>query len=140
MKVRTRPLLAVAALLTGTLVPLAAPAAADTGPEPLAMAGFAQVVADEAHGRLFLSPGLQGNGVRVTDLQGGSPTTIDGLPGATGMTLTPDGASLWVALPGVGALKRVDTATLAVVQTIGVPTGQCPGDVAVVGDRLVYGH
>jgi hypothetical protein len=28
----------------------------------------------------------------------------------------------------------------AVTQTITASTGQCPGDVAVVGDRLVYGH
>lgn len=140
VKVRTRPLLLVAALLAGTVVPLAAPAAADTGPVPLGMASFARIVADEAHGRLFLSPGLRGTGVRVTDLQGGGATTIDGLPGATGMALAPDGRSLWVALPGIGALKRVDTGTLVVTQTIAVPTGQCPGDVVVVGDRLVYGH
>ena len=105
MKVRTRPLLVAAALLAGALVPLAAPAAADTGPVPLGMASFADVVLDEAHGQLFLSPGPSGAGVRVTDLQGGSAQTLDGLPGATGMSLTPDGRSLWVALPGLGALS-----------------------------------
>ena len=127
-------------MLAGTLLPLAGPAAADTSPAPLAMTGFADLVVDEAHGQLFLSPGRSGTGVRVTDLQGGAARTIDGLPGATGMALTPDGRSLWVTLPTVGALARVDTQTLAVAQTIGVPTGQCPGDVTVVGARLVYGH
>lgn len=140
MLVRTRPLLLVAALLAGALPVLAAPASADSTPVPLGMSGFADLVADERHGQLFLSPGPSGTGVRVTDLQGGAGRTIDGLPGATGMALTPDGSSLWVALPKSGALKKVDTATLAVTQTIGLPTGQCPGDVAVVGTRLVYGH
>jgi len=121
-------------------VPLVTRAAADTGPVPLGLAGFARIVADEAHGRLFLSPGLRGTGVRVTDLRGGGASTIDGLPGATGMALAPHGRSLWVALPGSGALKKVDTATLEVTQTIAVPTGQCPGAKVVVGDRLVYGH
>ena len=140
LKVRRRPLLLAAALLAGTVVPLAAPAVADTGPAPLGMDSFADIVLDEAHGRLFLSAGRSGTGVRVTDLQGGAARTVDGLPGATGMALTPDSRSLWVALPGLGALKKVDTATLTVTQTIGLPTGQCPGDVAVVGNRLVYGH
>jgi hypothetical protein len=134
------PLALVAAVLAGTLVPLAAPAAADTGPVALGMSSFARIVADEARGHLFLSPGRSGSGVVVTDLNGAHVAKIDGLPAATGMALTPDGSSLWVALPGVGELKQIDTATLAVTKTIAVPAGQCPGDVAVVGDRLVYGH
>ena len=75
----------------------------------------------------------------MTDLQGGAVRTIDGLPGATGLALTPDGSSLWVAVPSMG-LARIDTTTLAVAQRITLPTGQCAGDVAVVGTRLVYGH
>lgn len=104
------------------------------------MTSFARVVADEARGHLFLSPGPEGTGVTVTELAGAPVTVLDGLPSATGMALTPDGRSLWVALPGMGALTRIDTATLEIAQTIAVPAGQCPGDVAVVGDRLVYGH
>jgi hypothetical protein len=95
---------------------------------------------DESRGHLFLSPGRSGSGVVVTDLAGARVATIDGLPNATGMALTPDGSSLWVALPGLGALKGIDTATLKVVDTIAVPTGQCPGDVPLAGDRLAYGH
>ena len=140
MLVRTRPLLLVAALLAGALPVLAGPASADSPPVPLSGTGFVDLVADERHGQLFLSSGSSGTGVRVTDLQGGAGRTIDGLAGAHGMALTPDGSSLWVALPSAGALKEVDTTTLAVTQTIGLPTGHCPGDVAVVGTRLVYGH
>lgn len=93
MSVRS-PLLLVAAVLAGALVPFATPAAADTGPVPLGMSSFARIVADEARGHLFLSPGRSGSGVVVTDLAGGRVATIDGLPAATGMALTPDGSAL----------------------------------------------
>ncbi len=102
MKVRTRPLLVAAALLAGALVPLAAPAAADTGPVPLGMASFTDLVADEPHGRLFLSSGSSNGAATGHRPAGGPARTIDGLAGAKGMALTPDGRSLWVALPSVG--------------------------------------
>ena len=75
----------------------------------------------------------------MTDLQGAPVQTVDGLPGATGLALTPNGSSLWVAVPSTG-LARIDTTTLAVTQRIILPTGQCAGDVAVVVARLVCGH
>lgn len=145
MTARSRYRLLITSVLSGalaaaSLVPLAATAQADAGPVPLGLTSFARIVVDEPRGHLFVSPGRSGSGVLVTDLQGGHVATVGSLPGATGLALTPDGASLWVALPTVGALSRVDTSSLQVVQTIALPTGQCPGDVAVVGTRLVYGH
>jgi hypothetical protein len=113
-------------------------ATADTGPTTLSLSSFAQIALDEAHGHLFLTAGSTGAGVTVTDLAGAPVTTVTAY-GATGMALTPDGASLWVASP-TGVLRRIDTTSLAVMQTIALPTGQCPGDVAVVGSRLVYGY
>lgn len=139
MKVRTRPLLLAAALLAGTVVPPAAPAAAETDPVPLGMSRLGRIVVDEVQSRIFLSPGPGGSGVRVTDLGGQPVATVDGLPDANGMALTADGRSLWVAVPSTG-LVRLSTATLAVEQTISLPTGHCAGDVAVSGSRLVYGH
>ena len=139
MKVRTRPLLVAAALLAGALVPLAAPAAADTGPVPLGMSRLGRIVVDEAHGLVFLSPGPGGSGVQVTDLGGQPVATLDGLPSANGMALTADARSLWVAVPSAG-LVRLSTTTLAVEQRIALPTGHCAGDVAISGSRLVYGH
>ena len=136
MKVRTRPLLLVAALLAGTVVPLTAPAAADTGPVPLGTKGFADIVVDEAHGRMFVSGGPSGPGVTVTDLEGRVVTTL-AFTGATGLALSPDGSRLWMAQPGLG-LASIDPATL-VAQERWQLDG-CPGDVAVVGDRLVYGY
>ncbi|MDQ3611116.1 MAG: hypothetical protein M4D85_05820 [Actinomycetota bacterium] len=138
MKFRTVPLLVM--MLLASLLPLAAPAQADTGPVALSESGFSRIVLDEARGQLFVSAGRYGDGVVVTDLSGNRIGLIEGLSAATGLTLTPDGGSLWVTLPTVGVLARVDTATRTVVQRITLPTGQCPGDVVVVGSRLVYGH
>ena len=137
MKVRTRPLLVAAALLAGALVPLAAPAAADTGPVPLGMSTFGDIVVDEAHGQVFLSGGPTGAGVTVTDLDGAVVATL-AFPGATGMALSPDGSRLWMAQPDVraGEHRPGDARSR---RSGGRSTG-CPGDVAVVGDRLVYGY
>jgi hypothetical protein len=135
MTLRARRTAAIV-LLAG-LVPVAA-ASADSGPTSLALTSVEQVVLDEARGHLFLTAGRTGAGVTVTDLTG-SPVTTVAAYGATGIALTPDGTSLWVASP-TGVLRRISTTTLSVVETIALPTGQCPGDLALTGSRLVYGY
>lgn|GEM_PF-1323028 len=133
--------LLVPALIAVSAVPLAAgSAAADSSPTPLAMTSFARIVVDQAHGHLFLSPGRSGSSLTVTDLAGTEVGRSGPIAGATGMALTPDGSSLWVAAAAGDALVRVDTSSLAVVQTVALPAGTCPGDVAVVGTRVVYGY
>lgn len=127
-------------LLVGATLPAGSPAHADSEGGVLPMPAFARLLADEAHGQLLLSPGPEGTGVEVTDLHGVHVTTVEGLPGATGLALTPDGAGAWVALPAAGQLARVDTATLTVTQRLSVPEGRCPEEVAVTADRLVYGY
>jgi hypothetical protein len=133
--------LLVPALIVVVAVPVAAgPAAADSSSAPLAMTSFARIVVDQAHGHLFLSPGRSGSALTVTDLAGTEVGRSGPIAGATGMALTPDGSSLWVAAAAGDALVRVDTSSLAVVQTVALPAGTCPGDVAVVGARVVYGY
>src|SRR3954469_3326156 len=128
----------VAVGVVAALLGLAVSATADTGPKALGISSFDQVVVDEAHGHLFLTAGRTGAGVTVTDLAGSTVTSVPAF-GATGLALTPDGRSLWTGSPS-GLLRRIDTVTLTVVETIALPTGQCPGDLAVVGTRLVYGY
>ena len=125
-----------------SVVPVAAAisAAADTPPTTLAMTSFSRIVVDQAHGHLFLAPGRTGSALTVTDLAGTQVGRSGPIAGPTGMALTPDGSSLWVAAASGDALVRVDTASLAVVQTVPLPAGTCPGDVAVVGTRVVYGY
>lgn len=134
-----RPRRLGAVLLAAAVLSTAAPAAADVDGDALPLPGFARLLADEPSGRLFLSPGAAGSAVEVTDLQGRHVATVTGLPGATGMALTPDRGSLWVALPTEGRLARVDTTTLTVAQTVALPAGECPSDVVLTGDQVVYG-
>ncbi len=92
---RARPLLLVAARLAGTVVPLAAPAAADSGPVPLGVSRLGRIVVEQAHSRVFLSWGPGGSGVQVIDLAGRRVATLGGLPDANGLALTQEGPSLW---------------------------------------------
>ena len=85
-----------------------------------------------AHDRLFLS----GNdAVRVLDGDGVLQSTLDGLAGAEGEAVSPDGATVYVALRASSQVAAVDTTTLAVRR---FATDPCPSDVALVGNRLFY--
>lgn len=68
-------MLLAAALVASTVVQLTAPAVADTGPAPL---GISRVVVDEAHSRVFVSPGPGSTGLSVTDLDGQPVATWTG--------------------------------------------------------------
>ncbi|MDT0466363.1 hypothetical protein [Streptomyces gibsoniae] len=84
---------AVALLLGMTAV--VGPGAADAHAAsdiPLPIAHFAHMVVDAPHGHLFISGGAGTDGILVTDLDGGNPTTIGGEPGATGLALSDDGS------------------------------------------------
>ena len=77
-----------------------------------------QVIADTAHGHLFISEGASpsyqlsptGSTILVTDLSGNPVATLPGPLGVDGMTLSPDGTTLYVAQDG--GVAAFSTATL----------------------------
>ena len=77
-----------------------------------------QVIADTAHGHLFISEGTSpsyepypaGSTILVTDPSGNPVATLPGPLGVDGMTLSPDGATLYVAKDG--GVAAFSTATL----------------------------
>src|ERR1700743_3182156 len=77
-----------------------------------------QVIADTAHGHLFISEGTSpsfepfpaGSTILVTDLSGNPVATLPGPLGGDGMTLSPDGTTLYVAEDG--GVAAFSTATL----------------------------
>jgi hypothetical protein len=102
----------------------------------IGLTGFRDIIVDEAHDHVFVS---QGNATLiVTDLQGVPLTTIEDLHGAAGMTLSPDGATLYVALSSGDAIAAVDTGTLEVA-TYPTGTASCPSDVAVTVGLVWFG-
>jgi YVTN family beta-propeller protein len=126
------PIVTLAAL---GLLP-AASAHADTI-KPLPIASFYQIVADTAHGHLFISQGSSSySHIIVTNLAGQQVTAIAGQDGVTGIALSPNGKTLYAALGSAHAVSAIDTATLK--QTASYPIGNAntPVDVAVQSGKV----
>ncbi|MCM0674104.1 hypothetical protein NCC78_05225 [Micromonospora phytophila] len=99
-----------------------------------------QMVVDSAHGQLFFSPGLNRSDVRVTDLSGGLRTTIRNLPDASGMALSTDGSTLYVALPRAGAIAAIATTTLTETHRYSLGSSTCPTWLTPAGGKLYFGY
>jgi hypothetical protein len=101
-----------------------------------------QVVADTAHGHLFISQGTftLGQGsynddyILVTDLNGSPVATIDNEGGVEGMALSPDGSTLYAALTTGDAVSAISTTTLT--ETARYPVGFPAYSVAVQSGRI----
>ncbi|WP_405583658.1 Ig-like domain repeat protein [Streptomyces sp. NBC_01190] len=111
-------------------------------PAPLGLPGYSHMVVDGPHRHVFISGGPGSTGLAVTDFDGGRVGTVTGEPGATSMALSPDGGTLYVALPGSDAVSAVDTATLT--ETARYSTGTGPQEaaryLAFAGGRLWFGY
>ncbi len=83
-----RTVLALLALLCAGLALPTATAQADASRD-VGLTGFADLVVDQTHGHVFISK--NSGTVVVTNLAGKSVGTLEGLPGANGMTLNDDG-------------------------------------------------
>jgi ribosomal protein S11 len=101
------------------------------------MTSFYQVVADTAHGHLFISQGSNSqNHIIVTDLTGKQVASITGQDGVMGLALSADGSTLYAALSAGHAVTAIDTSTLQ--QTASYPVGNAntPADVAVQSGKV----
>ncbi|MFJ2392824.1 hypothetical protein ACIOTI_08755 [Streptomyces sp. NPDC087843] len=131
-----------AALLLG-LTTVIGPGAVDSyaaSGVPLPIAHFAHMVVDAPHGHLFISGGAGTDGILVTDLDGGNPTTIGGEPGATGLALSVDGSELYAALPDQDAIAAISTENLTESARHGTGAGTHPDSLAVAGGTLWFGY
>lgn len=112
-------------------------AAATPVTKSLPITSFRQIVADSAHGHLFLSEGSDdystagGTGsILVTDLSGNTVTTITGLAGVKGLALSPDGSALYAAVAGSSEIAVISTSTLAVTGAYPLGSGHTPYNLA----------
>ncbi len=133
-----RTTLALLALLCAGLALPTATAHADASRD-VGLSGFAEMAVDQSHGHVFIS---QDSGtVVVTDLAGKPVGTLEGLPGANGMTLSDDGSELYIALTGADEIAQVDTAdpfAAGAVTTFPTGTSTCPLDVAYTAGLVWY--
>jgi hypothetical protein len=90
--------------------------------------------------RVFISGGVDGDQIAITDPTGRPAGSITGLAGPTDLLLSADLATLYVALPNVNAIAAFDTTSLQ--QTAWYPTGSgtCPRSLALSGRWLWFGY
>lgn len=132
-----------ALVLGATAVTVVGPGAGDSyaaSDVALPITHFAHLVVDAPHGHLYISGGAGTDGILVTDLDGGDPTTISGEPGATGLALSADGSVLYAALPGEDAIAAISTADLTESARYGTGAGTRPDSLAVAGGTLWFGY
>ncbi|HUQ56165.1 hypothetical protein [Lentzea sp.] len=136
---RSRWLTATA--ITAALVAATASPAVAEPPQrtvALALASFSDIVVDPTLGHVFVSSKID-NAVAVTDLSGNAVTKLSNLPGATGLALSPDGGTVYVALSQFGAIAALDTLTLT--ERTRYPVGEvCPSDLAITDNRLYFSY
>ena len=127
----------------GRTTPSVAKATAGTG-TPLPMSGFGDIVADEAHGRVYVSGGDGQSGLTVLDSAGVVERTVPGLPGASDMVLSDDGSVLYVALANGDGIEQIDTSTLGTssptMTKFSTGATTCPTSVAVSAGLVWFGY
>ncbi|GAA4888462.1 hypothetical protein GCM10023237_02190 [Streptomyces coeruleoprunus] len=116
----------------------APPAAADSSTE-LPVASHTDIVVDAAHQRVFISDAVSGS-VVVTDYDGTLVQHITSEPGASGLVLSPDSSTLYVALRTADAISAIDTATLRETARYATGPGTAPTYPAVAGGKIWFGY
>ncbi|MCP3818063.1 Ig-like domain repeat protein [Streptomyces sp. A3M-1-3] len=116
----------------------AAPAAADSS-KTLPISSYADMAVDGLHQRVFISDPTRGS-VVVTDYSGAVVGRIDSLPGATGLELSADSATVYAAVKKADAIVAIDTATLKESARYGTGTGTAPEHPALAGGKLWFGY
>lgn len=119
---------------------LAWPAQASIGGGLSSLPGFGSIVVDQVHKHLFISGGPTSNSVVVTDFHGFSVKEIDGEFGATGLALSADDSTLYVAESAGDAVSAVNTTTFAESAHYATPAQTCPTTLARTGQFLWIGY
>jgi alpha-tubulin suppressor-like RCC1 family protein len=135
----------LAGVLAGTLARPASAAVSTPTPllqdppdtrTPLSSGPAVTFAVDRARGHLFAATGFPISTVMVTDMSGVLLKTITGETGALGMTISPDGTSLYVALREGDAISEIDLVSLTERRRIPTGTASCPSWLATAGSRV----
>ena len=103
----------------------------------LPLTGYYQMAVDSVHDHLFFSQGSSSkNSILVTDFAGKTVATISGQTGVMGITLSPDGTTLYAALSGAHEVTAISTATLQQVAAYPLGDAFTPLSVAVQSGKL----
>jgi len=119
--------------------PLAASPASADGVVSLPIAGFSDILVDQAHGHVFITGGTGSSSIVVTNLDGAIQTSIPNAHGAAQLLLSQDGTKVYVGLSAADGVGVIDTTTLAMTK-ISTGATTCPYDVAETSGRIWYSY
>ena len=136
MNARRRAAVAVGSVIAGMLAGAPATSAHAATPYTLPWAQVSNMVAD-THGHVYVSGGQGTTGVVVLNADGTYDTTIANQAGAEGLTLSPDGSTLYVADYDASAVAAIDTTSLTETARYAVP--QSPTSSVQIGGTLYVG-
>lgn len=120
----------------GLITAPAAHATSDTLPLP----GYGDMVVDDARHRVFVSGGASANSVVVLDFRGRVIKKIDNQFGATGLVLSEDGKTLYVAQAAGDAVSAISTETYAETGRFATGAQTCPTHLARTGALVWFGY
>ena len=131
----------------------ATPAISAPSTVSLPITSYYQMAVDSADSQVFISQGSNGSdSIVVTNLSGKIVGAIAEPSAVEGITLSPNGSTLYAALVGSGtispAISVINAASLTQTTTYSLPAGDTPQDVAVQSGKLwvsygtpgTYGH
>jgi hypothetical protein len=124
----------VAAGLAAALSATAARSDALPAPVPLPITGYYQMVVDSAHGHLFISQDSKFGSVEVYDFSGNPVAEISAGAYVRGITLSPDGSTLYAA--AMGEVSAISTATLQETVFYPLDPNETAVNVAVQSGKL----
>ena len=98
------------------------------------------LLVDPANQHLFVTGGAGSSSIVVVDYSGNTVATIPNEPGATGLALSSDGSTVYVALAGGDAISAISTSTLTETARYATGTGTDPAYVAYAGGKVWFGY
>ncbi len=145
MRLMRLKLMLTAALVVagGLAIPVAlsvSTAAATTSVVTLPIASYSQMLVDPVHQLLFITGGTGSDSVLVTNYSGQTVATIPGQPGATGLALSSDDSTVYVALAGGDAISAISTSTLTQTARYSTGAGTGPTYVAYTSGTIWFGY
>jgi hypothetical protein len=118
---------------------IGAPAAHADASSDLPITGFSAIAVDQPAGHVFVSQGPRNIGIVATDLQTANPQLIAGTADTTSMAVSPDGGTLYAAVPDSGLILAIDAHTLEVTAQYSSGSGLTVRSLAVAGGSLWFG-
>jgi hypothetical protein len=133
-----------AVAIIGSVVAIGLPAASaraatTTTTVALPISTYSHMVLDPAHQHIFISSAAS-NTILVTNYSGQTVATITNEPGADGLALSSDGATVYAALTTGDAISAISTSTLAETARYATGTGTDPTYVAYTSGKVWFGY